>query len=39
MITGIDWTTRGEVTVSGSAVNALGENRMARWRGHTLGIV
>lgn len=39
MITGIDRPTSGEVFVNGTAVHALGENRMARWRGINLGIV
>jgi len=39
MITGIDRPTAGEVVVDGTAVHELGENRMARWRGRTLGIV
>jgi ABC-type lipoprotein export system ATPase subunit len=39
MITGIDRPTSGEVFVNGTAVHALSENRMARWRGINLGIV
>jgi ABC-type lipoprotein export system ATPase subunit len=39
MITGIDRPTTGEVWVNGTGVHALGENRMARWRGRNLGIV
>jgi putative ABC transport system ATP-binding protein len=39
MITGIDRPTSGEVYVNGMAVHELNENRMARWRGKTLGIV
>ena len=39
MITGIDRPTSGEVYVNGTAVHALNENRLARWRGLNLGIV
>jgi ABC-type lipoprotein export system ATPase subunit len=39
MVTGIDRPTSGEVLVNGTAVHELNENRMARWRGKTLGIV
>ena len=39
MITGIDRPTSGEVSVNGTAVHELNENRMARWRGKNLGIV
>ena len=39
MVTGIDRPTTGEVFVNGTAVHAMGENRMARWRGKNLGIV
>ncbi len=39
MITGIDRPTSGEVFVNDAAVHELNENRMARWRGKTLGIV
>jgi ABC-type lipoprotein export system ATPase subunit len=39
MITGIDRPTSGEVYVNGTAVHGMGENRMARWRGKTLGVV
>jgi ABC-type lipoprotein export system ATPase subunit len=39
MITGIDRPTNGEVLVNGTAVHELNENRMARWRGKSLGIV
>ena len=36
---GIDRPTRGEVVVGGTAVHALPERAMARWRGRTVGIV
>jgi ABC-type lipoprotein export system ATPase subunit len=39
MITGIDRPTDGDVLVNGTAVQTLGENKMARWRGKNLGIV
>ena len=39
MITGIDRPSDGEVWVNGTAVHALNENQMARWRGKNLGIV
>lgn len=39
MITGIDKPTRGEVWVNGTAVHALSENKTARWRGLTVGVV
>jgi ABC-type lipoprotein export system ATPase subunit len=39
MITGIDRPTQGEVWVNQTAVHALGESEMARWRGKNLGIV
>lgn len=39
MITGIDRPTSGTVEVGGTFVHNLSESRMARWRGHNLGIV
>jgi putative ABC transport system ATP-binding protein len=39
MVTGIDKPTRGTVVVAGTAVHALSENRTARWRGLTVGVV
>jgi ABC-type lipoprotein export system ATPase subunit len=39
MITGIDRPTSGEVSVGGEAVHALGENRLARWRGRHVGVI
>jgi len=39
MITGIDHPTSGQVHVNGTAVHELNENRMARWRGKSLGVV
>jgi ABC-type lipoprotein export system ATPase subunit len=39
MITGIDHPSSGEVWVNGTAVHALSEGRMARWRGMNMGIV
>jgi putative ABC transport system ATP-binding protein len=39
MITGIDRATRGTVTVAGADLGRLSENRLATWRGRTLGII
>ncbi len=39
MITGIDIPSSGEVWVNGTAVHKLSENKMARWRGKSLGVV
>ena len=39
MISGVDRVTTGEVWVAGVAVHALSEDRLAIWRGRTLGIV
>jgi putative ABC transport system ATP-binding protein len=39
MITGIDRPTSGEVLVNGSAVHAMSESQLARWRGVNLGII
>ena len=39
MISGIDRPTTGEVWVNGTALHAMGEDQMARWRGGNLGIL
>ena len=39
MITGIDRPTTGRVVVAGADLNAMTEERLARWRGETVGIV
>lgn len=39
MITGIDRPSAGEVIVDGQILNKLGENRIARWRGRTIGVI
>ena len=39
MITGIDRPTSGEVVIDGTPVHALSENRLAMWRGRTIGVV
>jgi putative ABC transport system ATP-binding protein len=39
MITGIDRPTSGSVVVDGAPVHELDENRLARWRGRTIGVV
>ena len=39
MITGIDRPTSGEVLISGTPVHSLSENKLAVWRGRTIGVV
>jgi len=39
MITGIDHLTSGEIWIDGTPVHTLNENRMAIWRGNTIGVV
>lgn len=39
MITGLDRPSRGQIQVGGAAVEELGENQLAEWRGHTVGVV
>ena len=39
MITGIDRPTAGRVMVAGADLNSMSEERLARWRGQTVGIV
>jgi putative ABC transport system ATP-binding protein len=39
MITGLDRPTEGEILVSGEKVEKLNENRLAIWRGRTIGVV
>ncbi len=39
MVTGIDRPTSGSVVVDGTPVHELDENRLARWRGKTVGVV
>ncbi|HET6810151.1 MAG TPA: ABC transporter ATP-binding protein [Acidimicrobiales bacterium] len=39
MITGIDRPTSGRVVVAGADLNSMSEERLARWRGETVGIV
>ena len=39
MITGLDRPTEGEILVGGEKVEKLGENRLAIWRGRTIGVV
>lgn len=39
MITGIDHPTSGSVMVDGTPVHQLGENKLAIWRGKTIGVV
>ena len=39
MITGLDRPSEGEIIVGGEKVEKLGENRLAIWRGLTIGVV
>jgi putative ABC transport system ATP-binding protein len=39
MITGLDRPTDGEIIVGGEKVDRLSENRLAIWRGRTIGVV
>jgi putative ABC transport system ATP-binding protein len=39
MITGIDRPTTGEVHVAGERLTKMSENRVAKWRGHNVGVV
>ncbi len=39
MLTGIDRPTSGSITVAGTPLNALNENRMAHWRGRNVGVI
>jgi len=39
MITGLDRPSEGEILVGGEKVERLGENRLAIWRGLTIGVV
>ena len=39
MITGIDHLTSGEIWIDDTPIHTLNENRMAIWRGHTIGVV
>ena len=39
MITGLDRPSAGEILVGGEKVEKLGENRLAIWRGRTIGVV
>jgi putative ABC transport system ATP-binding protein len=39
MITGLDRPSSGEILVGGTAVERLGESRLAEWRGRTIGVV
>ena len=39
MITGLDRPTEGEIVVGGEKIERLGENRLAIWRGQTIGVV
>jgi putative ABC transport system ATP-binding protein len=39
MITGIDRPTHGQVNVNGQPIHTFNENRLARWRGLTIGVI
>ncbi|MBN2499682.1 MAG: ABC transporter ATP-binding protein [Anaerolineales bacterium] len=39
MITGVDKPTEGEIWVTGEPIHALGENKLAQWRGRSVGVV
>ena len=39
MITGIDKPTVGSVTVAGKVLDRMSENKLAKWRGNSVGIV
>jgi len=39
MITGIDRPTRGQVVVNGQPIHTFDENKLARWRGITIGVI
>jgi putative ABC transport system ATP-binding protein len=39
ILTGIDRATTGEVYVDGRAIHKLNENKLARWRGRSIGVV
>ena len=39
IIAGIDRCEQGEVLINGAALHVMGENALAKWRGHSIGIV
>lgn len=39
LMSGIDRPSRGETVVAGAEIHAMPENRLARWRGRTVGVV
>jgi ABC-type lipoprotein export system ATPase subunit len=39
MITGIDRPTSGQVLVEGTAIETLGEGKLAEWRGRNVGVI
>jgi ABC-type lipoprotein export system ATPase subunit len=39
MITGIDRATSGEVLVADTPIHTMGENRLAAWRGRSVGVI
>jgi len=39
MMTGIDRPSSGEILMAGQSLNALNENKLARWRGKHIGVI
>jgi putative ABC transport system ATP-binding protein len=39
MITGIDRPSEGEIRIDGQSIHAYGEDRLARWRGGSVGVI
>ncbi|MEW5871061.1 MAG: ABC transporter ATP-binding protein [Chloroflexota bacterium] len=39
MITGVDRPSQGEIYVDGEALHALGQDRLAHWRGRKVGVI
>jgi putative ABC transport system ATP-binding protein len=39
LLTGIDRSTKGEITIAGESVTGKSEHQLARWRGRNVGIV
>ena len=39
MMTGIDYPDSGNITVHGQRIRELSENKLARWRGKTIGLI
>jgi len=39
MMTGIDRPSEGDIVMAGQSLNALNENKLARWRGKNIGVI